>query len=344
MASDSRIKSLHISFAQDPTLVPGISPYHADWPGWIDALIGYEESTLVPFPTGGTVIEMPDTPLKIALAGDWGAQTDAARVVGQIIAEEACDYSIHLGDVYTTGDHFEHGIFAEQWPAGKLGSFCLDGNHDLYSSGAGYLETLANPKFTAQGGQPYFALRNRSWLIVGLDSARASTSVLYQEGLFDSIQMAWLADLIRNKGDRQVILLSHHDAFNPACLDSTESRRSTAIVYKPILSQILKLGITGYWYWAHVHCPVVYAPSQGLKCRCIGHGGVPYLPFPGAPAVYGDDVVKLLWAEQEPIAGLDRAAAGFAMLFLDGPNLREQFIDEFGRSVWSSDFYVGPQH
>lgn len=342
MVSESQKRALLISFQQDPTLVPGLDPYHADWPDWLDALIAYQESTPVEFPARGAVIEMRDTPLTIALAGDWGAQTDAARVVGQIIAEEAPDYAIHLGDVYVSGDHFEHGIFAQQWPAGKLGTFCLFANHDKYSGGTGYLETLANPKFAAQQGQPYFALRNKSWIIAGLDSARASTSMLYQEGLFDAVQLAWLTDLVANKGDRQVILLSHHDAFNPACLDSTESRRSTAIRYKPLLSQILKLGIVGYWYWAHVHTPVVYAPSQGLMCRCIGHGGVPYLPFPGAPAVYGDDVVKLLWAENEPIAGLDRAAAGFAMLFLDGTNLREQIIDEFGRISWSS--YVGIQH
>jgi hypothetical protein len=341
--SESQKRALLISFQQDPTLVPGIDSYHADWPNWLEALIGYEESTLVPFPTGGTVIEMPNTPLKIALAGDWGAQTDAARVVGKIIAEEAPDYSIHLGDVYVSGTHFEHGIFAQQWPTGTLGTFCLDANHDLYSGGAGYLETLANPKFAAQGGQPYFALRNKNWLIVGLDSARASTSMLYQQGWLDPIQLAWLADLIDNKGGRQVILLSHHDAFNPSCLDSTESRRSTAIVYKPLLSQILKLGVTGYWYWAHVHCPVVYAPSQGLSCRCIGHGGVPYQPFPGAPSVYGDEVVTLLWAETEPIAGLDRSAAGFAVLYLDGMTLREQIIDEFGGPVWS-DSYVGLTH
>lgn len=41
---------------------------------------------------------------KVSVAGDWGAGTDEAYLVGKQISVGVPDYTIHLGDVYYVGD------------------------------------------------------------------------------------------------------------------------------------------------------------------------------------------------------------------------------------------------
>jgi hypothetical protein len=306
----------------------------------VQALTAYQASldptTHRPFPQGGIVIDIPDT-VKIVLAGDWGTNCDPATgPIRDLMLAEAAAYTIHVGDTYYSGSPAENDAFAAMWPAGSMGSFNLTSNHDMYSALTGYLQTLADPKFEAQGGKLYFALRNANWLVIGLDSASHSTDFLYKEGVLDQRQLGWLNGLIAEDERRGVILLSHHDGFNLEALDAEpQEPRPKGIIYKSLWSQVTRpAGRPFRWFWGHVHAP--YVASNG--CRCIGHGGIPYLPFPDFYSDFGDEAVRILWAETATAKTGNplRAPNGFAVLRLDGPAITEQLIDEGGRAVWQA--------
>jgi hypothetical protein len=322
----------------DPTLVPGDGQYEKFDPKWIRSLTARRENVFKRiFPAGGVVIDIPDT-VKLAMAGDWGTNTaPAVASIRDLMIAEAADYTVHLGDVYYSGTPDEEAAFAAMWPAGSKGSLALNSNHEMYSGGTGYLQTLADPKFAIQGGQSYFALRNKNWLIVGLDTARYSDDYLYKNGRIDGRQSVWLRALFQQRGDRKLILLSHHDGFNLRAVDAEcQHPRPHGIIYKPLWADVNR--IVGWpaqvfrWYWGHVHAPMVF--SNGY--RCIGHGGIPYLPFPDYFRDFGEGHVRVLFAETAAARTGNRLRApnGFACVWLDGPEFREQLIDENGRAVW----------
>jgi len=223
----------------------------------------------------------------------------------------------------------------------------------MYCGGDGYFNTLlANDKFAAQQGLSYFALTNEHWLIIGLDSAYFAyhQSLLYEEGSLAEpdtnkepsglVQLLWLREVLGQNPGKRVILLTHHDGFdvNPA---------TGAVSRKPLLSRV-----TGemshvpdwWWYFGHVHAPIVYdriffTKDSSLSARCVGHGAVPYEPFPHELDRLGDREVKVTWAETDLARnGGDsrRAPNGFALLTLRGAEIKEELYDELGRKRWSN--------
>ncbi|HWZ60160.1 MAG TPA: hypothetical protein VNW46_14380, partial [Gemmatimonadaceae bacterium] len=85
---------------------------------------------------------IPNTVL-IALAADWGTGTDSAYRVGDAIAARHPEITMHLGDVYYTGAaaEFEDYFLPDNcWPRGTLGTYALNGNHEMYSGGHGYFD------------------------------------------------------------------------------------------------------------------------------------------------------------------------------------------------------------
>ncbi len=75
-------------------------------------------------------------------------------------------YAIHLGDVYYVGDRNEVdenflGIKNEHnnfepclWPKGLLGSFALNGNHEMYARGFAYFDRMLPNLGRLKNGQP----------------------------------------------------------------------------------------------------------------------------------------------------------------------------------------------
>ena len=71
------------------------------------------------------------------------------------MAGETPDFTIHLGDIYYVGslaevnEHFlgvdnPHNDFTPcAWPPGRVGSFALAGNHEMYGLGDAYLRAAA---------------------------------------------------------------------------------------------------------------------------------------------------------------------------------------------------------
>ena len=119
--------------------------------------------------------------------GDWGSGIPRAQKVGTDMrksVKEARDanlsvHVVHLGDVYYSGWGYEYQKrFLPFWPvepdeAETTGSWCLNGNHDMYSGGYAYYGVaLEDARFKPwHRGSSFFSLVNTHWKILGLDSA-----------------------------------------------------------------------------------------------------------------------------------------------------------------------------
>jgi len=96
-----------------------------------------------------------------------------------------------------------------------------------------------------------------------------------------------------------------------------------------------------YWYWGHVHAGYALAPfpiggGRSLMARCVGHCGVPWLPF-GAESGLGANGFTLEWGENRKANDVEepaRAPNGFLVLRLSGNQIVEEFRDENGNLCW----------
>jgi hypothetical protein len=325
----------------------GFEKYENEDPGWIKCLLEYASSYPVDFPIAGpgTAIYslQGGEEIKIALAGDWGTNNPPAVAIAGYIKAANPDYTIHLGDVYYTGDpKDELTNLGELWPSGRYGSFALNSNHEMYCGGTGYFQVIRKQKFMNQGFS-YFALYNDNWLIIGLDTAYwgHNQSFLYEDGYISddrikpkgNAQKEWLVDLLGRPEHqhKRLIILTHHDGFD---LDVGKVNKKNLW---GVITQLLGNTRDCLWYWGHVHAGIAYKPIQlaekvFLRARCVGHGGVPYAPF-GELSSYGNATYAIEWAEQEKATTGDprRALNGYMILTLKGKGITEEFYDECGR-------------
>lgn len=317
----------------------GFEKYEAFDVQWIEYLVGWLEHApssgkIADLPAGGVVVEIPDQ-TTIAVIGDWGTGVDyptqSAGHVADAVRTTTPDYSVHLGDVYYAGvDQQQH--FLDPWgpAAGRVGSFALNSNHDMYDGANGYVHTtLQDPRFHLhQQGRTHFALQNSSWVVVGLDTAGpASWKHLYMRGDVDDDQLAFLAEQVAT-GKRLVLLTHHHG------IDDTTSAPNDPL-HSKIVNCVESHGPGGrawYWYWGHIHAGYVHtddvAPFRG---RCAGHGAIPWGRAWGLERSAG-----IRWHERTPSTiGSHRVTNGFALLTLDGDRLEERFVDETGAITYT---------
>jgi hypothetical protein len=327
----------------------GTGKYEQFDPGWAEAFAEFLESFLPviggkhPFIAAPQIIPMPNT-VQIALAGDWGtgdwrtksnpAPSTDVRLHMNILEPHL---TIHLGDVYYagTGGQEEHNL-ANIWPCGSIGSLTLNSNHEMYSGAKSYFQAISKPPFNMQNGCSYFALENDDWVIVGLDSAYfAAESDLYMTGSLgpnDGAQVQFLqAQVAKNK---RVVVLTHHNGLE-------EDGSSITGLWTEVMSAFPAGTGPAYWYWGHVHAGVVYQPkppkdgdTPSVLCRCCGHGGIPW-----GHAAELDNNANVVWYEKRSAQDSDipqRVLNGFAMLYLEGPNIEEVFYDENGGGAWRS--------
>jgi len=277
--------------------------------------------------------DQPPAPIRLAenarlvVVGDWGTGVmRAAKVAAEMrkILDEGMgrldQHVIHLGDVYYSGWQREYEKrFLPFWPvrpeeAGTIGSFSLNGNHDMYSGGYGYYDCLLRDgRFQRQGGCSYCTLVNGKWQILLLDTAWDDN------GLKDP-QREWVQAQLQGFGGN-VMLMSHHQLF------SVYEKVGDVLPRK--LAGALDNGIHS-WFWGHEHRCVLYQQHDNVKFgRCIGHGGVPvYMthkqddPYP-PPATY---------EYREYIdKGIEHwAMMGFAVLDFEADSVHVRYIDENG--------------
>ena len=289
----------------------------------------------VPFPQYAEgqsgIVTMPDV-ARIALAADWGTGTDSAYAVGSAIAADAPDITIHLGDVYYSGDHQEFANYflpPDCWPRGSYRTFALVGNHEMYSGGHAYfdfaLRTLGQPT-------SYFCLENANWRIVALDTGYDCTTGLRfvigeDHTTVRGEVLGWLEKTIfaNPADDRPVIFLSHHQWFS--AFDS-HGYPDVGRQLEPYLKRV------ALWFWGHEHRFAAYArvaPPGGtpVRARCIGHGGMPVEI--GPPLIKANQDLKPVFLDARHHVNVGDAAigyCGYAMLALNGPALTVRYFDE----------------
>jgi hypothetical protein len=346
--------SLALSTIADPPAVSrmqrvrdiiGFDQYDTFDLGWVRSLLAYWTSTRVAFPgVAQAPVVMPET-VTFAVAGDWGTGTEPALSIGGLMLRHLPDYTVHLGDVYYSGlPSEENAKFVDVWPSGTRGALALNSNHEMYSGGIGYFNfALKSPKFALQKGLSYFALRNKNWLIIGLDTAYFADSRLYQDGSLGdtNFQLTWFRQLIAaaSRESVNVIVLTHHDGFDCDPYAGT-------VTFKPLYDSLVRemQGVKRwYWYWGHAHAGIVYHPIDNngsvVYPRCIGHGGIPWEPFP-AQFQLNDSRVGIEWAEHSimPVSQTnqqERARNGYLTITLSDEKIVETLYDETGASRYT---------
>jgi hypothetical protein len=283
-----------------------------------------------------------DPNTRIIIVGDWGSGIPRAQHISKLIRGEL-DYGIkknlkqhviHLGDVYYAGWKYEYvNRFLKYWPvkdseADRIGSFTLNGNHDMYSGGHHYFGTaLADRRFKKwQRGRSLFVLSNSTWLLFGIDTA-------YEDGGLEGDQANWINSTAACHPHREkvkVVLLSHHQYCS-----SYESPHSTLInkIQRVLTDPAVNLRA---WLWGHEHRCITYQAIPAVPfASCIGHGGVPVyqlhagrskLPSPGKyefrDVIYGG------------VGGIEPwAQFGFAVLDFERDELSVRYIGESGKVV-----------
>jgi hypothetical protein len=299
--------------------------------GWVETTVAQGISLFEgrpPFPEG----KAPDVQLaenaRIVVVGDWGTGLPGARAVGSQMAKFVTEakrevrevHALHLGDVYYSGWKEEYRArFLPYWPVGPGGegvrSWAINGNHDMYSGGHGFFGyLLADPRFAAQNGSSYFCLENEHWLILGLDTAYADKDLAGD-------QLQWLKGKLA-ASNRKTMLLTHHQAY------SAFEQVDHAFIPK-VLGAFSGRQIDA-WLWGHEHMCCVYDSLPALSLdfsTCIGHGGVPVLLNEDATP----DTVSWRFTECEVHDGQDKwQLFGFAVLDLEGPQIRLRYFDQNG--------------
>ena len=285
---------------------------------------------------------------RLVVVGDWGTGLPRARAVARYMGEEVVDalakgreaHVIHLGDVYYSGlpEEVQRHVL-DLWPVtttqarAGVTSWSLNGNHDMYSGGYGYYDTLlADPRFATQhsadgASTSFFRLTAPGWDFVGLDTSW-DTDVLTKgaAAVLEDPQAEYVAQVAR-ASDRKLVLLSHHQ------LATVYDHGDIGPVLTAKLGPVLASGRVTAWWWGHEHRCVGFEATQGVKFpRCIGHGGVPVLQThtdadkPPAP-----------WAWQPTgyvtSGGQRWATFGFAVFDLDGDRIQARYRDEQGATI-----------
>jgi predicted phosphodiesterase len=295
-------------------------------PNWSEAIVKWLEyiDHHADFGTTPTLITMPND-VVLAIAGDWGTGTteaDApARSVANAMSDVRADYTVHLGDVYYAGTDTDEQNHMSSWPQGRLGSFALNSNHEMYSGAFGYFSELQR-NFPKQQGTSYFALQNDAWLVIGLDSAyNADRFKLYMEGQLDQSQLDWIASLLKGK---RVIVLSHHEGIDAATNEKTA-------LYQQVRNALGR--DPDYWYWGHEHNGVCYRPLGEFHGRCVGHGALPC----GVASELVDNA-NVAWYETKIAQDSnypERVLNGFVKITLHGDMITERFIGEDASVRWT---------
>jgi hypothetical protein len=262
---------------------------------------------------------------RVVLMGDWASGLPRARKLAARVREELDQaagrecHVIHLGDTYYSGWPEEYNErFLPYWPVRiseqpKIGSWSLNANHDMYSGGHGYFDTLlADSRFVAQQQSSFFSLENDHWQLLGLDTA-------YTAHELHGEQATWVSRSREATPTKKGVLLSHHQPFS--------AFEPGGEVLLSSLAPVLNAGAIRAWFWGHEHRCALYRPAHGIEYpRCIGHAGIPvYASRNPAPAG-----VTYLY-EGALDEGFEHwALFGFAVLDFDDDGIRVRYVNEDG--------------
>jgi hypothetical protein len=231
--------------------------------------------------------------------------------VADCVQRFAPDFTVHLGDVYFVGGETEirENFLGEKtspydpvkWPMGKLGSFALSGNHEMYARGRGYYNDIL-PR-------------------MGLKAPGSEWGSGQGAGFF----------CLEDK--RGLILLTHHGCYS-AFSDwyRVPAKQLAGIIRRPVL---------WFWGHEHkLAIYDKYAVAGGIEAygRCIGHGGMPVErgaePDLECPWLAWDN------RRYENGEKVNVGYNGYANFSLDGPSLRVEYRDLHCTLLFTEDWRV----
>jgi hypothetical protein len=208
---------------------------------------------------------------RVLMIGDWGTHMpDNAALVRQAIRTFKPDAIIHLGDVYYSGtveecaqnvvdviDQIMKALPGEKRPA----FFTIPGNHDYYSGGAGFYQTISKINSGVAGctqQASYFCLRtaDNRWQFLGMDTGYGDRNPAAQTApglqVHESI---WHKDKL-DTFPGSTILLSHHQLISANETLNNGKRpylnENLCAIFSPYFDRIAA------WYWGHEHNFVVF--------------------------------------------------------------------------------------
>ena len=253
---------------------------------------------------------LSDSPLRIAVAADWGTGTLEAEIVAVNMMKCAPQLTLHLGDVYYMGEIAEinENCLGEstktyqgvKWPKGVLGSFALMGNHEMYSGGQGYFGDFlpglgmfnADGSINDEQAASYFCIDTPHWVILGLDTGYhsggfpafasvpglRSIPALNVDARFDDKMLAWLRQTMeilssRGSSDKPILVLTHHQPVS-------SFERSFGKPAEQLAQLECLTGRELVWLFGHEHRLTIYekqtiGANLTVYPRCIGHAGMP---------------------------------------------------------------------
>jgi len=264
------------------------------------------------------------------LVGDWGSGIPKAIKVSREIWKHLQPYLgarelhvVHLGDVYYAGLPSEYQRnFLPHWPVpngseNDVGSWCLAGNHDMYSGGHGFFDMLKDPRFARQNQSSYFLMENEHWQVFGLDTSFDPRDFSGDIGELYGEQAAWVAQKRAASPEKRCLILTHHQPFS--AYDEIEENLERRL--RPIRS----LGQIDVWFWGHEHLCAVYDVHDNIRYPVLlGHGGFPEKPKQkrlGAPTISYE------WLSTDASGFL---LFGFAVLDFDARQITVRLVDENG--------------
>ncbi len=251
---------------------------------------------------------------------------------------------VHLGDVYYAGTRWEaHHRFLNHWPvrpddAANVRSWCLNGNHDMYSAGEGLFEViLTDHRFALQRTEKdkptsEFHLRNAHWDVVGLDTSWKFRlgDVPGGAGHLQPRQTRWVTDRLDGSARRRM-LLSHHQPFT----DREDGKGVVGVGNLLAATATVRDGPgIDAWFWGHEHRLITYGSRSGIRyATCMGHGAV--LEEPARPAAHpgtGDAEFRATFRDAD---GDEWRMPGFAVVDLNGPAATVRYLDRTG-DAWGA--------
>ncbi len=343
-ASQEEWTATGVKFAEGASLVHGFD-YH-----WVTAFLTELTVHLV----RRVFFTLPRVPPRAAaladdarliLVGDWGTGEGVGLAVAEQIRKQIdaagarAVHVVHLGDVYYAGTRWEaHHRFLDHWPvrpdqAARVRSWCLNGNHDMYSAGEGLFEViLTDGRFGLQRTEKdeptsEFHLRSTHWDVFGLDTSWKFRlgDVRGGAGHLQPRQMRWVGSRL-DGSTRRRMLLSHHQPF-------TDREDGTGVVdVGNLLAATASLregpGVDA-WFWGHEHRLITYGSRSGIRyAACMGHGAVLEEPaHPTARPAAGEVEFRATFRDAD---GDEWRMPGFAVVDLDGPSATVRYLDMNG--------------
>jgi hypothetical protein len=322
---------------------------HSLWTALVTELIQLKTTDIrAPYPKGTPNSAVLPEKCEVTLLADWGGDNDAAHKIAAIVRRQKPDVCIHLGDIYYGGTQYECEQFLDMWPMRTnmsdpnspllaTGSYALNGNHEMYSGGKYYFETVL-PAFDQS--HPFFCLENEYWRIIGLDTAYLGGRLKPQSAEDDEMnaQWDWLIQTLRSS-KKPTIFLTHHQ---PVSAHRQEYSDSQAL--RQDIDELLGMDGIGEdaifgWFFGHEHrCALYKDTALKFNARLIGNGCIPHQVQREKAADFGCTGVDC-FNKKETAPGTETAVSMFVKLSFGGPELLIEYIDE-DYEVWGAEKWI----